>query len=127
MIVALAIALAGMLLGGCQGASASFPYDRQTVWEAARGETVVWGTGSLIDDENYRVECTRSDIMVGRYVEYWMEVKPDHLRLPGSAGSRVTVSMKQTTAGQVVRLEDKEHAFLRGLAAKLEATVGPPK
>ena len=118
---------AAALLGGCQGTSATYPFDRDTVWQAVVGETIVWRPTD-IDPEEYRVECVRREIVAGPVaywleVHYWLEVRRNRFALPNATSTRVTVSMMQTGPSRL-RLKDQEKAFLRRLSAKLGALTG---
>ena len=108
------------LLGGCQGTSVTFPLDRDTVWQAAIGETIVWRP--IIDPEKYRVDCKRTDLMGGS-VHYWLEVRRNWFALPNATSTRVTVSMAQTEPRRL-RLKHLEEVFLQRLSAKLGVLTG---
>ncbi len=112
---------AAALLGGCQGTSATFPLDRDTVWQAAVGETIVWRPTD-IDSKKYRVECKRTDVLAGS-IYYWLEVRSNRFALPNTTSTRVTVSMMQTEPSRL-RLKHQEQAFLQRLSAKLTILTG---
>ena len=121
IIMAAALVLGAALLGGCQGTSVSFPLDRDTVWRAAVGETVVWKP--VIDPIDHRVVCVRTDIMTGAAIKYELRVWRDPFSIPSRPKTWVTVSIKQTQPKHQ-RLTQAEREFLAGLVAKIRAITG---
>ncbi len=113
--------LGAALLGGCQGTSVSFPLDRDTVWRAAVGETVVWRP--VIDESDHRVVCVRTNMMTGVAIKYELTVWRDPFSIPSRPKTWVTVSMKQTQPKRQ-RLTQAEREFLAELVAKVRAVSG---
>lgn len=118
-VVVLAIPAA---LTGCRGSSASFPFDRDTVWRAAVGETIVWRP-NLIDPDKYIVQSTKTDLGGSEY-RYELRVAPDLNIFARRPSTRVHVRMQQALP-ETVRFKRLEREFLAGLKAKL-AELSPP-
>lgn len=111
------LALAGM--GGCSS-TASFPYDRDTVWTVAVAEAAVWRP-TLIDERNYRIVSEKTDL-AGLEWEYRLHVGPDLNLFARRPSSRVDVSIRQTKPSRRRFLED-EKRFLAKLGISLAAMV----
>jgi hypothetical protein len=107
---------------GCSS-SASFRYDRETVWRAAVGEAVIWRP-TLIDDQKYVVESVKSDL-AGSEQSYRLEVRRNPNPFARRPSTKVHVRMQQTRPKKV-RFNRLEKEFLLALEAKLQAMASPP-
>ncbi len=117
---------AGLVLAavsGCGGSSADFPFDRQTVWRAAVGESLVWRP-NLIDENNYIVESTKDDLGGVEY-RYRLKVTRNPNLFARRPSTTVRVWMGQITPRNV-SFTGLEREFLMSLSARLEGTSGSP-
>jgi hypothetical protein len=109
-------------ISGCGGTAATFPYERDTVWRAVVGEAIVWRP-NLIDDQNYRIESTKADLVSER--RYELSVRNDPNLFARRPSTQVRVRMDQTKPTRI-HFSGLERDFLLGLKAKLEAVNPPP-
>ncbi len=124
VLTAMFLAIAGLAITGC-GTSAAFPFNYDTVWNAAVGESIVWRP-DLIDDQQrpYRVFSTRT-IPGGMELKYELEVANDLNPFARRPSTRVYVSMRQTKPERV-RFKQMEKEFLGKIAERLTTTSPSP-
>lgn len=117
------LVIAGLAITGC-GTSAAFPFNYDTVWNAAVGESIVWHP-DLIDDRQrpYRVFSTKTTIPAGTELKYELEVANDLNPFARRPSTRVYVSMRQTKPRRV-RFTQMEKEFLGKIAERL-TTISP--
>ena len=122
VLTAIFLAVVGLAITGCE-TSAAFPFDYNTVWNAAVGEAIVWHP-DLIDDRQrpYRVSCTRTSL-TGTELKYDLTVDRDHNPFARRPSTRVYVSIRQTKPTRI-RFTQVERDFLEKVAERL--TVAPP-
>lgn len=123
LLTAIILALAAAAMGGCE-TSAAFPFDRDTVWRAAVGESIVWRP-DLIDDVIYRVTATKVNLARTEELKYELEVISDPNPFARRPSTRVYVSMRQTKPRRI-RFTQQEKEFLEKVADRL-ATAPPPE
>ncbi len=123
VLAAMFLVVAGLAITGC-GTSAAFPFNYDTVWNAAVGESIVWRP-DLIDDQQrpYRVSATKTDLATGTELKYELEVANDLNPFARRPSTRVYVSMRQTKPRRV-RFTQMEKEFLGKIAERL-TTISP--
>jgi len=107
------------VLAGC-GSTRSFPYDRETVWRAAVGETVVWRPDS-IDEQTRTVHAARVDL-AGNRIDYDLKVFTDPNLFARRPSTAVRVYVRQTKPRRV-RFPRVEREFLDRIGRKLQAML----
>ena len=125
LLTAMFLAVVGLAITGCE-TSAAFPFNYDTVWQAAVGESIVWRP-DLIDDQKrpYRVLCTRSSLS-GTELKYELEVTRDLNPFARRPSTRVCVSIRQTKPTRI-RFTQMEKEFLERIADRLTAPSPPPE
>lgn len=122
LLTVLLLAIVAPAITGCD-TSSTFPFDYDTVWNAAVGEAIVWRPDIINDEKRpYYVCCTRSDLS-GREVEYDLEVTNDLNIFARRPSTKVHVSIRQTKPARV-RFTQMEKDFLAKVAERL--SVAPP-
>ncbi len=122
VLTTIILAVAAAVTGGC-GTSAVFPFDKQTVWQAARGEAIVWHP-TLIDDNRFCVKAAIANT-TGAEVRYDLEVTKDMNPFATRPSTRVYVYMRQTRPRRV-NFPQMERDFLIKVAERLTERPGPP-
>ena len=117
-----ALTLLAAAMSGCHGSSATFPFERETVWRAAVGEATVWAP-NRIDTEKYIIESTKTDLVSERHYE--LSVTRDPNLFARRPSTKVHVRMRQTQP-RGIEFTRLEREFLIRLRAKLEVMVPPP-
>ncbi len=123
LLTALSLAIVALAITGCD-TSATFPFDYDTVWNAAVGEAIVWKPDLIYDDKHpYRVCCTRTDLSGKTEIKYDLEVTKDINPFARRPSTKVSVSMRRTKPSRV-RFTQMEKDFLEKVAERL--MLSPP-
>ncbi|MCK4626915.1 MAG: hypothetical protein KAV00_16505 [Phycisphaerae bacterium] len=122
LLTTLLLVIIGLAITGC-GTSSAFPFDYNTVWNAAVGEAIVWRPDIINDDARpYYVCCTRADLF-GTEVKYDLKVTNDLNIFARRPSTRVHVSIRQTKPTRI-RFTQMEKEFLAKVAERL--IIAPP-
>ena len=116
--LALACLLQAGLLAGCTESSASYPYDKDTVWNAAIAEAAVWGP-TLIDEDDLLIRSEKTNL-AGTEILYELKVRTDYNPFARRPSTRVHLRMGQTQPKRM-RFEPMERRFLVKLGDTLQA------
>ena len=111
-----------VVLAGC-GSTRCFPYDRQTVWQAAIGETIVWRPDS-IDEQTGTVHAARVDL-AGNRIDYDLKVFSNPNLFARRPSTAVRVYVRQTKPRRR-RFPHVEGEFLNRIARRLQAMTPAP-
>ena len=109
--------LAG-LSAGCTESTASYPYDKDAVWNAVIAEAAVWGP-TLIDEDHLLIRSEKTNL-AGTEILYELKVRTDYNPFARRPSTRVHVSMGQTEPRRK-RFEPMERRFLAKLGSTIQA------
>ena len=106
---------------GCIHRSASFPYTREHVWQAALAEAMVWRP-NRIDETRFVISSTKADLAGGE-VAYELKLTRDPNPFARRPSTRAWVRMVQTRPVRR-RFAQAEIDVLRKLRANSDALAG---
>jgi len=116
IILIISILIVLPISAGCWGTSATFHYDRDTVWKVAVGQSIIWRP-NVIDDKNYEISTTKQN-PAGNEIKYQVKVRRDPNIFATKPSTKVYVYIRQTKP-HYIRLRQFERDFLARLAEEL--------